>query len=161
MCIRDRVQSDLGCISDQDDCHQLYLTANSYWEEELKKPKEQRSLWKCLWRTVTYKRVFFAIILYGVFAVCSFIPIIIQTELVKYFLGAKDFSTNTLWLMVSCLFIVPTIGSICSAQNNVIMSHIGNQVRNMLISFIYRKSLRLSSASVSYTHLTLPTICSV
>ena len=27
------------------------------------------------------------------------------------------------------------------------MSHIGNQVRNMLISFIYRKSLRLSSAS--------------
>ena len=31
-------QSDLGCISQQDDCHQLFMTANTYWEEELKKP---------------------------------------------------------------------------------------------------------------------------
>lgn len=144
-------QEDLGANAQQDKSHSLYLTFEAYWREELKKPKPARSLWKCLWRTVKYERLLLATALYGIYAASAFGPILILTRLVSYFIGTVTLSTAEAWVLTVLLFVIPQIGSICSAQNNIVMSHIGVQIRNILTNVIFRKSLRLSSASRSST----------
>jgi hypothetical protein len=43
---------DLGTVSIQDDCGPLYVRFSQLWDLERMKPKEKRSLWMVLWRTV-------------------------------------------------------------------------------------------------------------
>ena len=103
-------QQDLGNISKIDECNGLFNKCNVLWQEELKVPKARRSLWKCLWRTVGYDRLLFAIFLHGLYAASSFGPILILTELVRYFIGVNPMSDVKLWTLTSCLLVVPMIG---------------------------------------------------
>lgn len=48
---------------------------------------------------------------------------------------------------MALLFILQTLSSLCAAQSNLIMTHIGVQFRNVLITQIYRKSLKLSPSA--------------
>ena len=48
---------DLGAVSIQDDCHELYVQFSKNWQNEIKKPHARRSLWMVLWRTVGWGRV--------------------------------------------------------------------------------------------------------
>ena len=108
---------------------------------------EYRSLWKCLWRTIGYYRLFNAMVAYGIYAAAGFGPILLLTRIVSYFMGTLEMSEFQIWIFCVLLFVIPEIGSIAATQNNVIMSHVGIQIRNILISLIFRKSLKLSSAS--------------
>jgi len=108
---------------------------------------EFRSLWKCLWRTIGYYRLFNAMVAYGIYAAAGFGPILLLTRIVSYFMGTLEMSEFQIWIFCVLLFVIPEIGSIAATQNNVIMSHVGIQIRNILISLIFRKSLKLSSAS--------------
>eukprot|EP01041_Mallomonas_annulata_P002837 gene2837-5584_t len=136
---------DLGGTSRQDQCNVLHKSFSVAWAAEMKKPK--RSLWNTLLKTVGVSRMCLAIGLYGVFAASSFIPILILNALVKHFEGTSTVPTALLWIYVALLFVVPMVGSVASAQNNVMTAHIGTQFRNALIGEIYRKSLVLSPAS--------------
>eukprot|EP01035_Chromulina_nebulosa_P019561 gene19561-25461_t len=139
--------SDLGSTSIQDQAHVLYDDFMIQWKEEVKKPKEKRSLWYVLWRTVGYQRAVFGLLLYAVYAAFSFGPVIILNKLTQDLQGTEKLSAKVEWILVALLFVLPVVGSVCQSQSNIVMNHIGIQFRNVLINVIYRKSLRLSPSA--------------
>jgi ABC-type multidrug transport system fused ATPase/permease subunit len=92
-----------------------------YWGEESKKPNEKRSLWRVSALAILW--------------------------LVRYLQGTENLTTTGKVILVALIFILPMTGSIFAAHSNAIFSHLGLQMRNMLISSIYRKALKLSPAA--------------
>jgi ATP-binding cassette subfamily C (CFTR/MRP) protein 1 len=140
-------QQDLGATSIQDSCEHLHPRFEKYWEEESKKPREKRSLWRVLWRTCGYERLFWGIVLYAIYQAEAFGPILILNHLVRYFQGVEHLTTTGKAVLVALIFILPMTGSIFSSHSNAIFAHIGVQMRNVLITKIYRKSLKLSPSA--------------
>jgi ABC-type multidrug transport system fused ATPase/permease subunit len=141
---------DLGPVSYQDSCERLYDRFVQYWKEENERnagKKERRSLWRVLWRTSGYERLVIGIALYAVCQAFAFGPILILNHLVRYFEGVEHLSQGALAIMVSLMFFLPFAGSIFASHSNAIFAHIGLQMRNILITMIYRKSLKLSPAA--------------
>ena len=138
--------SDLKGIADQDRSDKLYAKFAVVWEKELTIPRKKRYLWPVIWKTVGYTNVSFAVLLFAISAAFQIAPIYILNLLVRYFSGLLELSTTIVWLLVCLLFVLPLVSSITLAHSNILMVHIGAQVRNLLIGIIYRKTLRLSSA---------------
>ena len=139
--------ADLGRVSERDDCRLLHETFVKYHEEEKKKPLKDRSLWRPLLRTVGYHRLWWGVALFIISAGFSFGPVLLLTRLVRYFAGYSDLNTMEVWIMICLLFLCPLLASVAVVHSNIIMSHMGCQVRNILINVIYRKSLVVSSYS--------------
>lgn len=140
-------QADLGPTSLQDRCDYLHDRFQKYWQIERKLAPDQRSLWKVLWRTTGFERLFLGLGLYAIYQAEAFGPILILNNLVKYFQGSQDLNDTELGVLVALMFVLPMTGSIFAAHSNAIFAHIGMQFRNILINMIYRKSLRLSPAA--------------
>jgi ATP-binding cassette subfamily C (CFTR/MRP) protein 1 len=138
---------DLGAVSVQDSSGYLYPRFEKYWGEESKKPNEKRSLWRVLWRSCGYDKLTLGLVFYAIYTAESFGPVLILNHLVRYFQGTENLSTTDKAVLVALIFILPMTGSIFAAHSNAIFSHLGLQMRNMLISSIYRKALKLSPAA--------------
>jgi ABC-type multidrug transport system fused ATPase/permease subunit len=139
---------DLGAVSTQDSCEYLHIRFEKYYAEEKRtKPLEKRSLWRVLWRTSGYEKLILGIVLYAIYQAEAFGPILILTHLVRYFEGLEHLTTVELAVLVALMFILPFTGSIFIAHSNAIFAHVGLQMRNVLITKIYRKALRLSPAA--------------
>lgn len=54
-------------------------------------------------------------------------------------------------MLVALMFVLPMIGSVLAAHSNIILAHIGLQIRNILVNKIYRKALLLSPAARQIT----------
>lgn len=141
------VHADLGLAAEQDRSALLYDSFIVEWEKEVKLPREKRSLWNVLWRTVGYGRLSWGLILYGAFGAVSFGPILILNKLTRHFQGDLSLTPAVLWIYVVLMFVLPSFASLLCAHSNIIMAHMGLQFRNALINMIYRKALRLSPAS--------------
>ena len=139
--------SDLKGIAQQDKSEVLQAKFSAVWDEEMQNNNKKKTLWPLIWRTVGYRNVSIAVILFGISAGIQFGPVLILTKLVKYFTGLEDMSLEMAWMWVCMLFVLPIISSVTLVHSNIIMAHIAAQVRNLLIGVIYRKTLRLSSAS--------------
>jgi ATP-binding cassette subfamily C (CFTR/MRP) protein 1 len=135
---------DLGTVSTQDSCEHLHVRFEKYFAEERTRPFEKRSLWRVLWRTSGYEKLILGIVLYAIYQAEAFGPILILNHLVRYFEGLEHLTTTGKAVLVALIFILPMTGSIFIAHSNAIFAHIGLQMRNVLITKIYRKALRLS-----------------
>jgi len=102
---------------------------------------------RVLWRTVGYWNLFYGLCLYALFAGISFGPVTILNLLTQDLQGTKILRPDIRWILVALLFVLPVLGSVLSARSNVIMQHLGIQIRNVLVNAIYRKSLRLSPSA--------------
>ena len=141
------VHEDLGVVSDQDRAALLYTEFEKHMTNELKKEEKERSLWNVLWKTVGYTRLYKALALYGIYAALSYGPIFLLNVLAQDLQGTADVSDAGLGLCVALMFVLPVLGSVFAAQSNIILAHIGLQFRNVLITKIYRKSLKINSAA--------------
>mmetsp|Transcript_18265 Transcript_18265/g.18335 ORF Transcript_18265/g.18335 Transcript_18265/m.18335 type:complete len:1458 (-) Transcript_18265:212-4585(-) len=138
---------DLGGTPEKDQAEVLNDAFQKEWAKELKKKPEKRSLWYTMIRAVGWMRLLVGVTLYGVYAVSTFIPVIILNGLVRHFDDIAPLSTPMLWTYVSLMLIVPILGSVAAAQNGVVSAHIGTEFRNIVIGAIYRKALVLSNYS--------------
>ena len=140
-------QHHLGGCAYQDQSKPLCAKFDHYFGLEMRKPKEERSLWWVLWSTVGKWKVGLAIFLYALYAGISYVPIIILNELVSYFQGTINLSEGVIWTLVALIFFLTMVGSVSLAHSSVIMAHVGVQFRNVLVNAIYRKALKLSPAA--------------
>jgi ABC-type multidrug transport system fused ATPase/permease subunit len=138
---------DLGPTAIQDRCDFLHDRFIKFWEEEKKLPPKKRSLWRVLWRTSGYEKLILGVLLYAIYQAEAFGPIEILNRLVKSFEGIEPLSTTGKGVLVALIFVLPMTGSIFAAHSNAIFAHIGLQMRNVMITMIYRKALKLSPAA--------------
>eukprot|EP01031_Cornospumella_fuschlensis_P028107 gene28107-33939_t len=138
---------DLGPTSLQDRADLLYERFAEHWKYEESLPMKYRSIWRPMWKTVGYWRLFLALFLYTIYTVESFGPILVLNYLVRYFQGSIDLTPAGLWVLVALMFFLPMSGSVLAAHSNIILAHIGLQFRNILVNKIYRKALLLSPAA--------------
>jgi len=138
---------DLGKVSEGDKTNNLYVRFWEEWKEETKKPVNKRSLWLVLWRAATWCRVAYALGLYVIFSGLGFVPVLILNQMLKYFEGSIDLSTQQIWGLTALMLVVPILASLLAVQSNSILAHIGVDFRNALIAAIFRKSLVLSPSS--------------
>jgi hypothetical protein len=128
---------DAGPTSHQDRCHYVYLKFSQFWNEE-KEDKtgniETISLWNPLMKSVGRCKFALAFFYYGIAAITSFGPILILNILVRHFSGQETISNEMLWILVSCLLVLPIIGAVASVQATIIQTHVGSQIRNALIN---------------------------
>lgn len=144
---KDLTVEDLGCPSSKDRSRELYDAFSVYWSIEMQKSGKKPSLWGALWSTIGYARGIYSIFLYFLFALISFIPILILTALVKHFEGDKNLSVLQLWLYASGMFVLPIVASLFNSRSNIIVIQIAVRFRNTLINAIFRKALMLSPDS--------------
>ena len=141
------VHEDLGLVAEQDKALSLHVLFEKQWLKEAQKPRQHQSLWAVLWRTVGYRRLVLAILLYTIYSALSFGPILILTQLTGYFEGKVELTTAQLWVLVALMGIFPAAATFFVAQSNVVLAHIGMQFRNVLVDKIYRKSMCLAPSS--------------
>lgn len=142
---RTLTDTDLGGICEADRSDLLYEKFSVlYSNEATTKSLAQRSLWKILWRTVGYWKLYLSLFLFIISAALQFGPVMILTRLVRYLQKVETYDTESLWGMTVLLFVFPVVGAISLAHSNGIMAHLGAQFRNVLICAIYRKALKIS-----------------
>lgn len=142
---------DLGAVSRHHDCVLLYERFAKAWELECSKPREKRSLWLVLWRTVGWGTVAAGIGFFAIYAALSYGPVLILNELTKYLQNTNNISDSTAWVLVAFMWVILEVGSIFYAHSNAIVSAMGIQFRNTLTIAIYRKALRLSPSARAAT----------
>lgn len=102
-------------------------------------------------------RVIFAIILYVVSALLTFIPVLILNNLVQFFeRGASVAEYDGVWykhpwVEVVGLAVLPVVISVLQTRHQVIMAHCAVYVRTAVSTLLYRKSLRISAAGRAKT----------
>lgn len=138
---------DLGACSKQDCTATLFAIFSQHWREEVDQPAKSRSLWRALWKTVRFTRFCYGIFLFGMYTLEGFGPIIVMNFLVQRAQGTTEMSLNLAWVCVALLFVFPMTASVFIAHSNAHLTHISIQLRNVLISAIYQKTLRLSPAA--------------
>ena len=120
-----------------------------YWNAEMEKKKlgkKRQSLWHVLWMTVGYWYLFEAIIWYLLYAISSYGPVLVLSQLVSHFEGSIVLTPTQLWILAGLMFICPILSSLCANRSNLVIVHISIEFRNALVNMIFRKSLRLSPA---------------
>jgi ABC-type multidrug transport system fused ATPase/permease subunit len=141
---QDLYAEDLGGVSVEDRTDRLYAEFCKNFDMEKQKPKKKRSLWSVLFKSTGRAKLVLATLLFAISSAFQFGPVLILTHLVRYFAGLEELSDVGLWVMVALLFVCPMVSSMAAAHSNRIMAHIGCQVRNIIITSIYRKSLTIS-----------------
>jgi ABC-type multidrug transport system fused ATPase/permease subunit len=143
---KDLYAEDLGGVSEEDRTEVLYQRFCVNFEAQKKLPKEKRSLWSVLFSSTGLLKLNLAFILFGISSALQFGPVLILTHLVRYFSDMETLSSAGLWSMVALLFVCPMLSSVTAAHSNRIMAHIGCQVRNIVITTLYRKALTISAS---------------
>ncbi|CAM9244868.1 unnamed protein product, partial [Ectocarpus fasciculatus] len=138
---------DLGTVSDKDRTDVLHARFAVHWVKELVRPKGKASLWNALWLTAGYGSLLYGIFLFALYAILSFVPVLILSTLVSYFEGDTDLTETELWILVAGMFLVPMVASLMQSQSNAIILRIATRIRNVLVNAIFRKALLLSPDS--------------
>jgi ATP-binding cassette subfamily C (CFTR/MRP) protein 1 len=123
------------------------------------KPKNPR-LAMVLWNAFGYWRVWYAVALYILSALLQFVPVLILTDLVKYFQassvsgGATEEYQALLfhpWGNVAGLFIFPMIVSLLQTRSQVILNHCAIFIRTSVSTLLFSKALTISAAGRAQT----------
>lgn len=138
---------DLGAPAKRDRCGGLYDKFSQYWEHELSRPEKRISLWNAMWLTVTYRSLIYALVLFALYAMLSFIPVLILSALVSHFEGDSTLTELQLWALVAAMFVVPMVASLMQSRSNAVIVHMATHTRNALVNAIFRKALLLSPDS--------------
>lgn len=84
---------------------------------------------------------------YVCFAVLGFAPPLILKLLVSYLEGTATYPIHVVWGFVFATLLLPPAASTFASQHNAIMGRAGVQLRTAYSLHIFRKALKLSSAS--------------
>lgn len=102
-------------------------------------------------------RVIYAIILYVISALLTFLPVMILNDLVRFFERGDTVADydgvwyKHPWVEVAGLFVLPLLISLLQTRHQVIMAHCATYVRTAVSTLLYRKSLRISAAGRAKT----------
>eukprot|EP00978_Attheya_sp_CCMP212_P023150 scaffold70236_cov57-Attheya_sp.AAC.1 len=100
-------------------------------------------------------KVVFAIFLYIISALLTFIPVLILEDLVKFFEagGTTDNYQGYMnpWGLVAILAVLPVFVSVLQTRNQVIMAHCAVFVRTAVSTLLYEKSLTVSAGGRART----------
>jgi ATP-binding cassette subfamily C (CFTR/MRP) protein 1 len=95
-----------------------------------------------------YGRILAAFLYYLVAALLRFVPVLILTDLVRFFESGADLDDwDGLvhpWVEVVGLGVIPWISSTLETRHQTIMAHSRVFLRSSLSTLVYRKSLRIS-----------------
>ena len=99
--------------------------------------------------------IIYALVLYVVGALLTFVPVLILNDLVRFFESGRDISDSQTmvhpWVEVVALGVLPLLISLFQTRHQVIMSHAAVFVRTAVSTMLYRKSLRVSAAGRAKT----------
>jgi hypothetical protein len=103
-------------------------------------------------------KITMALLFYIISALLSFGPVLILSDLVKYFehyaLFGKEVEYDGIappWALVAALGVIPVLMSGLQTQHQSIMAHCGVFVRTAVSTLLYQKSLRVSAAGRAKT----------
>jgi len=133
-------------------------------------PKNPR-LAMVLWNAFGYWRVWYAVALYILSALLQFMPVLILTDLVKYFQissggggggggegGNMETTTEEYrallfhpWGNVAGLFVFPVIVSLLQTRSQVILNHCAIFIRTSVSTLLFSKALTISAAGRAQT----------
>ncbi|KAI2496853.1 ABC transporter [Fragilaria crotonensis] len=99
--------------------------------------------------------VVWAILLYVVSALLTFVPVLILNDLVRFFQSGRTLDDpHTFvhpWIEVVALAVLPLLIALLQTRHQVIMSHCAVFVRTAVSTMLYRKSLRVSAGGRAKT----------
>ena len=139
--------SDIGALRKEDAVEESYIRFRREWDKELEKPMHLRSFRDAFLRFLNLHNMSFALLLYAIFCSSQFAGPLILNALLNHLNGQNVLKPPVLWTLVCLIFVAPVLGIICKEQATLILNRQGIQIRNALVSLIFRKSLRLSPSS--------------
>jgi ABC-type bacteriocin/lantibiotic exporter with double-glycine peptidase domain len=101
-------------------------------------------IWSPLFKTIGSCRLFVSVILRVIMVGGSFAQPLLLEALTKYQQNQIYLSPTKKWILISLVFIIPVIKSVCRAHSESYFRFFGVQVRNALNAEIYKKTLGLN-----------------
>jgi ABC-type multidrug transport system fused ATPase/permease subunit len=100
-------------------------------------------------------KIVFAMILYVISALLTFVPVLILNDLVKFFESGADIENYdglaNPWVEVVGLALIPFLISVLQTRHQVILAHCAVYVRTAVSTLLFLKSLRISAAGRAKT----------
>jgi len=125
---------------------------------KVKPPKQaEPSIASALVKSFGAWKVIYAIILYVISALLTFLPVLILNDLVKFFERGQSVAEydgiwyKHPWVEVVGLGVLPVAITLLQTRHQVIMAHCAVYVRTAVSTLLYRKSLRISAAGRAKT----------
>lgn len=138
---------DLGGVCEQDATVHLANDFSHEWASEMTKPRGKRKLWSVIWRALGTRRLYIAFALYAFSFCAAYVPVFVLNLLVRHFEGIIELSVVSLYLLCVALLVATIASSLALTHSNIIVGHIGAQIRNALTLAIYRKACRIPSSA--------------
>ncbi|KAK8805917.1 hypothetical protein WA158_002573 [Blastocystis sp. Blastoise] len=145
---------DLGGYYPADEPKHLYDKFMFYYEKEMKKSKEKRSLFVAVTKATNLWKWFVVMISSIINILLGFVPTMILQQLVRdlEYTGEEVYMTETTrWIYAVLLLIVPVISVYFNLVAQVLMTRIGVQMKSMASEAIYRKAFCLTSTAKGST----------
>ena len=132
---------DLGTVPMDAQKDYLYEKFTLALLEEKRLPEKDRAIWRVLYKTVGWPRIVMSIFLGYCGSLCVFAGPLLLKSITNQMLGVQQLSggRTEMWILIALVFLVPTIGSICSTQSTLCFSYMGIQVRNIMTSVMFEK----------------------
>jgi hypothetical protein len=138
--------------------HQTKLAQCTTEEERTKvKPmvEAEPSIATALVKSFGTWKIVFAMILYVISALLTFVPVLILNDLVKFFESGADIENYdglaNPWVEVVGLALIPFLISVLQTRHQVILAHCAVYVRTAVSTLLFLKSLRISAAGRAKT----------
>jgi ABC-type multidrug transport system fused ATPase/permease subunit len=141
---------DVSSLEDRERVAYVYESFRDMWADEMRLGKGKRSLFRALRRSLDGREQLWALLISMVAAGGACGPPLILKALSEHFSGVEVLPQSTLWILVSLLFVIPIVCSLCSAHSFVIFAHTSCILRSALLPAVYNKSMELGSQSRSH-----------
>jgi hypothetical protein len=151
--LRDQLQAELDTCGTEEK-RQALLNNRQRKEPKWKEPSMSATLITSFggWR------ISMALLFYVLSALLSFVPVLILSDLVRYFehfaIYGKEVPYDGIaapWVLVTALGFIPVIMSGLQTRHQSIMAHCGVFVRTAVSTLLYHKSLKVSAAGRAKT----------
>lgn len=136
---------DLGLLPEESRTRYMLDLIEKNWQDELKLPKDKRSLVRTLRRSVGSWGYAFGYFLHGINAASVFAGPMMLNKLLLHLSGESVLPESTLWIFLFLLLFAPIIGMLSKEYGNLLILRSGMKMRGALISFILRKACNLST----------------
>lgn len=151
--LRDQLKAEFdNCVTEEE--RQALLKSRQLKEPKWKEPS-------MAWSLVTSFggwRITVALSFYVLSALLGFVPVLILSDLVRYFehyaLFGKEVPYDGIaapWVLVAALGVIPVIMSALQTRHQSIMAHCGVFVRTAVSTLLYHKALKVSAAGRAKT----------
>ena len=142
-CSRPLEQDDIGDMDQKDKSVACEKVLDDMWNDELKRPKEDRSLSRSIRRALGWVP-YVCLFTQAIYVATTFSAPLLIKAFLSHVEGTNTLNDSLLWLVVALVLVAPVTGCLFRENTMLYARRYAVKLKNALLSMVYNKMVTLS-----------------